>query len=251
MEDQLWEMGLPLPEDLTPLTQSLISPQLALAFGITSHNFRVQFDINRVMHDNCSTICPREQNLDFLNLTLDTSSKTKRVDCFGADEVNSGPKDDDFDENGLNQAVKRPRLVWTPKLHQRFVDVIDHLGIENAVPKTIMEMMNVDGLTRENVASHLQKYRLYLKRMDGVSSEGNSSSKTDSFMFDSEQTSKEQILHCNSLPLMPMPRVPTPGPGPGLGLGPYYGPLGLPVNSPGYFGLESGGYTMFWNPQRG
>ena len=25
--------------------------------------------------------------------------------------------------------------------------------------------MNVEGMTRENVASHLQKYRLYLKRL--------------------------------------------------------------------------------------
>ncbi|MBA0789186.1 hypothetical protein Gotri_026423 [Gossypium trilobum] len=30
-----------------------------------------------------------------------------------------------------------------------------------------MQLMSVDGLTRENVASHLQKYRLYLKRMQG------------------------------------------------------------------------------------
>lgn len=28
--------------------------------------------------------------------------------------------------------------------------------------------MNVDGLTRENVASHLQKYRLHLKRTSGT-----------------------------------------------------------------------------------
>ena len=27
--------------------------------------------------------------------------------------------------------------------------------------------MNVEGMTRENVASHLQKYRQYLKRMAG------------------------------------------------------------------------------------
>jgi SHAQKYF class myb-like DNA-binding protein len=66
--------------------------------------------------------------------------------------------------------------VWTPQLHKRFVDAVGHLGIKNAVPKTIMQLMNVEGLTRENVASHLQKYRLYLKRMQGLSSEGPSAS---------------------------------------------------------------------------
>ena len=63
------------------------------------------------------------------------------------------------------RTLKRPRLVWTPQLHKRFVDAVSHLGIRNAVPKTIMQLMNVGGLTRENVASHLQKYRLYLRRM--------------------------------------------------------------------------------------
>ena len=28
--------------------------------------------------------------------------------------------------------------------------------------------MNVEGMTRENVASHLQKYRVYLRRLAGV-----------------------------------------------------------------------------------
>lgn len=40
-------------------------------------------------------------------------------------------------------------------------------GVKNAVPKTILQLMNVDGMTRENVASHLQKYRLYLKKLGG------------------------------------------------------------------------------------
>lgn len=31
-----------------------------------------------------------------------------------------------------------------------------HLFIAEAVPKKILDLMNVDGLTRENVASHLQ-----------------------------------------------------------------------------------------------
>ena len=41
---------------------------------------------------------------------------------------------------------------------------VAHLGDKGAVPKAIVRLMNVEGLTRENVASHLQKYRIYLKR---------------------------------------------------------------------------------------
>lgn len=45
---------------------------------------------------------------------------------------------------------------------------VHRLGINNAVPKCILALMNVDGMTRENVASHLQKYRLALKKLAGV-----------------------------------------------------------------------------------
>ncbi|KAL3688712.1 hypothetical protein R1sor_015021 [Riccia sorocarpa] len=40
-----------------------------------------------------------------------------------------------------------------------------------AVPKRILEIMSVQGLSRENVASHLQKYRQYLKRLSGVNTQ--------------------------------------------------------------------------------
>ena len=69
---------------------------------------------------------------------------------------------------GGGEQPKKPRLVWTPELHMRFMNAVNHLGIKNAVPKTILQLMNVEGMTRENVASHLQKYRLYLKRLAGV-----------------------------------------------------------------------------------
>jgi hypothetical protein len=36
-----------------------------------------------------------------------------------------------------------------------------------------LQMMNVEGLTRENVASHLQKFRLQLKRENRLDEEGN------------------------------------------------------------------------------
>lgn len=63
--------------------------------------------------------------------------------------------------------LKTARVHWTPQLHQRFVKAVNQTGLDNAAPKRILEMMNVQGLTRENVASHLQKYRLYLKRLSG------------------------------------------------------------------------------------
>lgn len=63
---------------------------------------------------------------------------------------------------------KKPRVVWSVELHQQFVSAVNQLGIDKAVPKRILELMNVPGLTRENVASHLQKFRLYLKRLSGV-----------------------------------------------------------------------------------
>lgn len=67
-----------------------------------------------------------------------------------------------------NNGSKKPRVVWSVDMHQQFVNAVNQLGIDKAVPKKILELMNVDGLTRENVASHLQKYRLYLKRVAGV-----------------------------------------------------------------------------------
>ncbi|XP_071723723.1 transcription factor MYBC1 isoform X2 [Rutidosis leptorrhynchoides] len=153
-----WEEELPSPEELMPISQTLITPDLALAFDIrnsnstNNNNFLIN---NHHLHQVPTTPPPPPLPL--------SSAATE----FGADssELCSGNGGDE-----PARTLKRPRLVWTPQLHKRFVDAVAHLGIKNAVPKTIMQLMSVDGLTRENVASHLQKYRLYLKRMQGLSS---------------------------------------------------------------------------------
>lgn len=36
--------------------------------------------------------------------------------------------------------------------------VVEHLGIDKAVPSRILERMGTDGLARHNVASHLQVF---------------------------------------------------------------------------------------------
>nr|XP_043607126.1 two-component response regulator ARR1-like [Erigeron canadensis]XP_043607128.1 two-component response regulator ARR1-like [Erigeron canadensis] len=73
--------------------------------------------------------------------------------------------DDEADEREDSSSLKKPRVVWTQELHQQFVKAVHQLGFEKAVPKKILDLMNVPGLTRENVASHLQKFRLYLRRL--------------------------------------------------------------------------------------
>ena len=92
----------------------------------------------------------------------DTERHKTNADATTADDVHGGGG------GGGGKQPKKPRLVWTPELHMRFMNAVNHLGIKNAVPKTILQLMNVEGMTRENVASHLQKYRLYLKRLAGV-----------------------------------------------------------------------------------
>lgn len=117
--------------------------------------------------------------------SLDDNDRHKRGsdDAEYASSVNEGaegllkiPKkrrdakeeDDGEQENDDPAAAKKPRVVWSVELHQQFVSAVNQLGIDKAVPKRILELMNVPGLTRENVASHLQKFRLYLKRLSGV-----------------------------------------------------------------------------------
>lgn len=77
-------------------------------------------------------------------------------------------EDDTEMENDDPSTTKKPRVVWSVELHQQFVSAVNQLGIDKAVPKRILELMNVPGLTRENVASHLQKFRIALKRLSGV-----------------------------------------------------------------------------------
>lgn len=84
-------------------------------------------------------------------------------------------EEEEGDENGNDSedpsSQKKPRVVWSVELHRKFVAAVNQLGLEKAVPKKILDLMDVEGLTRENVASHLQKYRLYLKRISSVASQ--------------------------------------------------------------------------------
>ncbi|GMJ03340.1 GBF's pro-rich region-interacting factor 1, ARABIDOPSIS GOLDEN2-LIKE 1, GOLDEN2-LIKE 1 [Hibiscus trionum] len=63
------------------------------------------------------------------------------------------------------QEKRKTKVDWTPELHRRFVQAVEQLGVDKAVPSRILELMGIDCLTRHNIASHLQKYRSHRKNL--------------------------------------------------------------------------------------
>ncbi|KAF2301762.1 hypothetical protein GH714_028928 [Hevea brasiliensis] len=105
-----------------------------------------------------------QSNDGYLLCGEDLTSVKKRKDVES--------KHDDKDP-GDNSSTKKARVVWSVDLHQKFVEAVNQIGFDKVGPKKILDLMNVPWLTRENVASHLQregfplmqKYRLYLSRL--------------------------------------------------------------------------------------
>ncbi|KQK11088.1 two-component response regulator ORR26 isoform X1 [Brachypodium distachyon] len=90
----------------------------------------------------------------FITADSDTTRKRKDLDKDHADQDSSD-----------GATAKKARVVWSVDLHQKFVNAVNQIGFDKVGPKKILDLMNVPGITRENVASHLQKYRLYLGRL--------------------------------------------------------------------------------------
>ncbi|XP_038711393.1 transcription factor HHO6-like isoform X2 [Tripterygium wilfordii] len=68
------------------------------------------------------------------------------------------------------QTSRKQRRCWSPELHRRFVNALQQLGGSHATPKQIRELMEVDGLTNDEVKSHLQKFRLHGRRVPSTGS---------------------------------------------------------------------------------
>jgi len=83
-----------------------------------------------------------------------------------------------------SRSMHKQRFVWTGELHRRFEAAVNTLGIDAAKPQAISQLMNCEGEgapTRQNIKSHLQKYRLLMQKRSrqGGGSGGASSSITD------------------------------------------------------------------------
>ncbi|XBI13505.1 hypothetical protein VPH35_140232 [Triticum aestivum] len=99
----------------------------------------------------------------------------QRVECRrNSEAISHISGDDDYNQRAqlgtastqASATQKKPRVGWTIELHTKFMEAINQIGLYRATPKKVLELMNVDYLTRQNVSSHLQKYKLYLKRVN-------------------------------------------------------------------------------------
>ncbi|KAL1194728.1 Two-component response regulator ARR2 [Cardamine amara subsp. amara] len=118
------------------------------------------------IEDTCGDRQQQQQQRDDAD---NNSSSVNEGNCRSSRKRKQEEVDEQGDDKEDTSSLKKPRVVWSVELHQQFVAAVNQLGVDKAVPKKILEMMNVPGLTRENVASHLQKYRIYLRRLGGVS----------------------------------------------------------------------------------
>ncbi|KAF5943949.1 hypothetical protein HYC85_018026 [Camellia sinensis] len=80
------------------------------------------------------------------------SSKRQR------EKSNEEEEEDDETNTHSNEessAQKKKRVIWTGVLHNKFVDAVRRLGVDKAVPKKILQIMNEPMIPRSSVASHL------------------------------------------------------------------------------------------------
>ncbi|CAF2148335.1 unnamed protein product [Brassica napus] len=120
--------------------------------------------VDTTNHDD--NVIVKEEKLD--GETGDTKSEK-------TDSVKFQKKEDETTKhNNKSTGIKnlsgnkpsRKKVDWTQELHKKFVQAVDQLGVDQAIPSRILELMKVDGLTRHNVASHLQqKFRMHRRNI--------------------------------------------------------------------------------------
>ncbi|KAL7227419.1 hypothetical protein ACSBR1_022303 [Camellia fascicularis] len=170
----------------------LVGLEMGLPVIMLSVNGDPKLVMEGITHDACDYLVKpirMEELRNILRKKFESKNQNKSSTQDKAHQGNGeggqgGPTTTGDDTSSQN----KPQVVWSIELQGKFAAAVNQLGIESAVPKRILDLMNVEGITRENVASHLQehnfpvsfsfsvplidhKYRLYLKRISSVATQ--------------------------------------------------------------------------------
>ncbi|CAN4094335.1 unnamed protein product [Withania somnifera] len=109
------------------------------------------------------------KNMEVVNIINNNNNNGSCINNVQQDSQSIGGGTNSTSTSTQQQQQQQPhrkaRRCWSPDLHRRFVNALQMLGgSQVATPKQIRELMKVDGLTNDEVKSHLQKYRLHTRR---------------------------------------------------------------------------------------
>ncbi|KFK35436.1 hypothetical protein AALP_AA5G284100 [Arabis alpina] len=102
-------------------------------------------------------------------LGQDNDDLYQNDEAEGSKNVEDSVEQNTLEQIGDKSSSKKRRMSWTPDLHHKFEVAVGKLSsLDKVFPKSILKCMqeelNVEGLTRNNVASHLQKYRQHAEK---------------------------------------------------------------------------------------
>eukprot|EP00951_Prasinocladus_malaysianus_P016686 scaffold130408_cov30-Prasinocladus_malaysianus.AAC.1 len=118
---------------------------------------------------------PAEDDFDVLGSFSATETESSTLSASSCSSVDKKRVREDDGTNSSSSAAtssvvtepstrrgnKKSKVDWTPELHSKFIEAVKAIGVKDAVPSQILDRMGpcAAGLTRQNIASHLQKYR--------------------------------------------------------------------------------------------
>ncbi|XP_020881607.1 transcription factor HHO1 isoform X1 [Arabidopsis lyrata subsp. lyrata] len=121
--------------------------------------------------------CSQEKTetlVELININDEAAEKNNNIESPATTSGGSG-------RGSGRRGQRKHRRCWSQELHTHFLSALKQLGGPHATPKQIRELMKVDGLTNDEVKSHLQKYRLHARR-PSQTTPNNKNSQTQHFV---------------------------------------------------------------------
>ncbi|KAM3329641.1 hypothetical protein ACQJBY_026589 [Aegilops geniculata] len=143
------EMDMELPEGKGETKGLLSSSEEKDVKNIKNNN-------NNIMGDEvCSAV-----TTDDSSAAVGSENSKSSASAEGHSKMTSKPASSAAAATKSSHGRRKVKVDWTPELHRRFVQAVEQLGLDKAVPSRILELMgNEYRLTRHNIASHLQAAR--------------------------------------------------------------------------------------------